>query len=221
MTALRARLSFTTISTALLLSIIALPVSVVAFVVLYVHNDSLWSVCWLGLVLPMTSLAAAILAIRDALKRRSWRQTALVAGFLVAAVLLLTAWQSKRFLQHQLFSIKPLEAPIDRSPIVFRRKFLVCDKKSPCSPDAAATVTFRLEKVPDRCCSLLVMNGNGSGKGEVETFRVTVNGRPIAFAVDVATRFLAAVDLKQENTIAVELHGAPDAYVQVWLFAPP
>lgn len=100
-------------------------------------------------------------------------------------------------------------------------RFLVCDKKSPCSPDGAATVTFRLEKVPDRCCSLLVMNGNGTGKAEVETFRVTVNGRPIAFTADVATRFLAAVDLKQENTIAVEIHGAPDAYVQVWLFAPP
>lgn len=39
---LRENLNFTGVSTALLLSIIALPVSLLAFAVLYANNDSIW-----------------------------------------------------------------------------------------------------------------------------------------------------------------------------------
>src|ERR1035438_9785153 len=157
-------------STALLLSIIALPVSVVAFVALYANSDSFWSVCWLELVLPIIWLAAAVLIVRDALKRRSWRQMIVVVALLVPTALLVTAVRSDRFFEHQLFSLKPLQSPTYHSPIVFWRKFLVCDNKSRCSPNTAATVTFTLGKVPDKCCTLLVVNGNGTGKSTVEAF---------------------------------------------------
>jgi hypothetical protein len=221
MMGLRAKLSFTTISTALLLSVIALPVSVVAVVALYANRDSFWSICWLGFVLPIIWLAASVLAVRDALKRHSWRQMIVVAALLVPTALLLATSRSDRFFEHQLFSLKPLQSPTYHSPVVFWRKFLVCDKESPCSPNTAATVAFTLGKVPDKCCTLLVVNGNGTGKSKVETFHVTVNGRPIAFTAGVSTRFLAAVDLNQKNTVSLELRGAPDAYVLVWFFVPP
>lgn len=80
------------------------------------------------------------------------------------------------------------------------------------------TRTVRLDEVPKVCCLLGVINGT-RGKHMVEQFRVVLNGKDIklsevkpqaAFAVQIAD-----VDLTTENTITVQLTGAPDAYVRI------
>jgi hypothetical protein len=214
------RAGLSAISTALFLAIIALPFSVVAFAALYANHDAFWAACWLWLVLPILWVAAAVLAIRDALKRRSSRQLIGVVALLVPMALLFTASGSNRFLFHQLFAFRRFELPPLPKPVGWYEKFTVCAEEASCmSHDAVTqTRTFRLDEVPKGCCVLKVINGN-RGKHTVERFRVVLNGKevklievklPKSFAVQIAE-----VDLSTENTIGVQLSGTPDAFVHV------
>jgi hypothetical protein len=160
-------------STALFLTIVALPFSVVAFAVLYANNDSFWAVCWLWVVLPILWVAAAVLAVRDALKRRSWRRLFGVVALLVPMALLVTVSRSNRFLFHQLFTFQPLKLSPLPKPRGWFQKFTVCAKEASCTSHDAVTQTrtFRLDKVPKECCGLWVINGT-RGKHMVEQVRV-------------------------------------------------
>jgi hypothetical protein len=214
------RTGLAAISTALFLAIIALPFSVIAFAALYANHDAFWAACWLWLVLPIVWVAAAVLAIRDALKRRSWRQLIRVVALLVPMALLFTASRSNRFLFHQLFAFRRFELPPLPKPDGWYEKFTVCAEEASCTSHDAVTQTrtFRLDEVPKGCCVLKVINGK-RGKHMVERFRVVLNGKdvklrevklPKGFAVQIAD-----VDLSTENTIGVQLTGTPDAYVHV------
>src|ERR1700685_410430 len=87
------KLNFTAISTSLLLSIVALPVSVIAFCVGHLPDIPVWSVFWMFLVLPVIWAFVVAFDIRDALKHHLWRQiggsilllapTVLLAGFML------------------------------------------------------------------------------------------------------------------------------------------
>lgn len=215
---LRPKLSFTAMSTALLLSTVALPVSVIAFAVLYANNDSFWPVLWLGALLPTIWVAAAALSIRDAIKGRSWRQVAGVVALLAPTALLVHTMLSPRFLERQLFSFRPLTTPsLPTTGFVFMQMFTVCAQGSPCSSHDAvtATQTFRLAKVPDGCCSLQVINGQGA-KHKVEAFHVVLNGKEVKLPTGDALQ-VAVVELSTENKISVETTGAPDARIYVFI----
>jgi hypothetical protein len=106
----RAKVSFTRGSSALVLSIIAFPVSVVAFAVLYANNDAFWATAWLGGVVPIICVVAAALAIRDAVKRRSWREIVGVVALLTPSFVLAYSITSPRFLRHRLFLAEGLRS---------------------------------------------------------------------------------------------------------------
>ncbi len=203
-------------STALFLAIIALPVSVVAFAVLYANNDSFWAMCWLGLVLPILCVAAAVLAIRDALNRHSWRQLIGVAALLVPMMALLdTTAHSNRFWFHQLFTFRPLELFPPPDPRGWFQRFTVCAQGASCTSHGTVTQTrtFRLDKVPPECCSMRVLNGM-RGKHMVEHFRVVLNGKEVKLRTGTESQ-IAEVELNTENAITVELSGDPDAYIYI------
>jgi hypothetical protein len=89
-------------------------------------------------------------------------------------------------------------------------KFMVCAQGQPCKSHGVETETrtFNVKKIPDGCCSLMVLNGRGENK--VDTFRVVLNGKEIKLQSQKA-----AVDLSSENEISVQLSGAPDAYIYI------
>jgi len=219
-------------STALFLAIIALPCSVVAFAVLYSNNDSFWAMCWLWLVLPVLWVVVAVLAIRDALKRRSWRQLTGVVALLVPMALLVTASRSNRFLFHQLFTFRPLEQSPLPDPRGWFQEFRVCGEEASCTSHNVVTQTrtFRLDKVRNGCCSLWVINGTG-GEHTVEQVHVVLNEKDVklreAKLSTGAAVEIGDVDLSTENTIGVHLIGTPGAYIYVVVFysgkkdAPP
>jgi hypothetical protein len=76
-------------STALLLALIALTVSVIAFLRLhlgadpYVSDGPVWTFFWLLALLPVTWVIVTVFCIRDAFKRRSGKQ--ILAAFLLLA----------------------------------------------------------------------------------------------------------------------------------------
>ena len=207
---LHPRKSLSGMSTALLISAVALPVSVIAFAVLYRNSDSFWSVLWLGAVLPAIWVAAAVLSIRDAVKRRSWRHIAGVVALLAPTGLLVNTMLSPRFALHQLFTFRPLDLDLPTQGFVSMEKFMVCAQGQPCKSHGVETETrtFNVKKIPDGCCSLMVLNGRGENK--VDTFRVVLNGKEIKLQSQKA-----AVDLSSENEISVQLSGAPDAYIYI------
>jgi len=212
---------FTTISTALLIAIVALPVSAIAFAVLYANHDKFWAAVWLFAVLPGFWVAAGILVTRDAFKRRSWRQIASVIALLAATVVMVNATFSWRFWDHRLFSFTPLpdQRFASSSGAVFSERFPLCDDKSPCMPRTTVvhTRSFTLRKIPDGCCKVLVINGNGSGNHKVDVLRVALNGRPIDSPQGDSrlTRAVADVALSKENAISIEMRGGPDSYAWV------
>lgn len=205
------RLGFSAVSTALLISTVALPVSAIAFGVLYASSDSFWSVVWLFTVLPAIWLAAGALSIRDVLKRRSWRQIVAVGALLAPTMVLANTAGSLRFALHQLFTFRPLDLHLPTEGVLFTEKFTVCAQEQPCKAYNVATRTraFSVKRIPDGCCSLAVVNGRG-GKNKVDSFRVVVNGKEVTLESQKG-----AVSLTGENEISVQLSGPPDAYLHV------
>jgi hypothetical protein len=208
MMVLHPKASFSGVSTALVISAVALPVSVIAFAILYGNSDSFWSVLWLGAVLPAIWVAATVLGIRDAVKRHSWRQIAGVVALLAPTGLLVNTMVSPRFAFHQLFTFRPLDLHLPSNGFVLMEKFMVCAQGQPCKSHSTETRTFSVKKMPDGCCSLVVLNGRGQNK--VDSFRVVLNGKEIKLESQKA-----AVDLSVENEISVQLSGAPDAYIYI------
>jgi len=211
MTSSNPRPPFSATSTAFLISATALPVSVIAFAVLYAESDSFWPVVWLFAVLPGIWLAAVALSIRDAVRQRSWRQIMIVVVLLAPTALLANAAGSVRFAFHQLFTFRPLDLDLPTEGVIFMEKFAVCGHEQPCKAHEVATQTraFSVRKIPDGCCLLVVVNGRG-GKNKVDSFRVVLNGREVMLESQ-----RGAVDLSGKNEISVQLGGAPDAYVSV------
>jgi hypothetical protein len=208
--ALEPKPGFHNMSTALLISAVGLPASVIAFAVLYANNDSVWAVVWLSAVLPAIWLGAGALGIRDAVRRRSWRQMAGVVALLAPTVLLVNTMGSPRFAFHQLFTFRPLDLHLPTNGLVLMEKFTVCAQAQPCKPQDVVTETraFSVKKIPDGCCSLAVLNGRG--KDRVDAFRVVLNGKEVKLESQKG-----AVNLNGENEISVQLSGAPDAYIYV------
>src|SRR6266481_4040116 len=138
---------FRAMSTALFVSAVALPASVIAFAVLYANNDSFWAVVWLSAVLPAIWLGAGALGIRDAVRRRSWRQMAGVVALLAPTVLLVNTIGSTRFAFHQLFTFRPLDLHLPTNGFVLMEKFTVCAQAQPCKPHDVVTETraFRVK----------------------------------------------------------------------------
>jgi hypothetical protein len=107
------------ISTALLLAMIAMPVSVIAFVALYRNNDQFWAVLWLFAVLPGIWVVAAVFVVRDAFRRRPYREAIAVVVLLAPTVLLTAAVTSPRFFSHQLLSFHPPKELIVQTTTVY------------------------------------------------------------------------------------------------------
>lgn len=123
--ALDPKLSVTAMSTSLLISLVALPLTVIAFVVLYRNHDSLGAEIWLWAMLPTVWLVAAVLTIRDVVKRRGpWRQIAGIIALLVPTVVLFNVVNTYGFWGHELFSrhSSTTDMPTDRG-IVFAEQF--------------------------------------------------------------------------------------------------
>jgi hypothetical protein len=215
MQALSPKLTFKTISTALLLSMVAFPISVIVFAVMYASDDRFWTVLWMVGVLPTIWAAAAILGIRDAVKRRSWRQLAGVVVLLAPTALLVHTIFTPRFAVHQLFTFRPLDLHLPINGAAFIQKFSVCAQTSPCTPHDAVTETktFRLTRVPNGCCLLQVVNGH-DGAHKVKTFRVVLNGKEVNLPSDDSLQ-IATVKLAHDNEVSVQLSGTTDAYIYI------
>jgi len=211
----RLKVSFTTISTAIVLSVAALLVSVIAFSVLYADSDSFWAVLWLGVILRIIWAVAIVLGSIDALKRRSWRQIAAVVALLAPTALLVNIMLSPRFAFHQLFTFRPLDLNLQTNGFALMQKFTVCGQDAPCKPHSVVTDTrnFKLKKIPEGCCSLVVLNGQG-GKHMMGTFRVALNGKEVRLPGGGAVQS-APVELSTDNEISVQMRGASDAYMYV------
>ena len=211
------KLSFSTISTSFLLSVIALPVSLAAFASTYNTSDSFWSELWMMVVLPTIWAAVTVLLIRDAVKRRPWPQIAGGVFCLVPTVLLFVLMFTPRFWMHQLFTFRPVDFDLHLPPngLAFIHKFSVCAPDASCAARSAAgdTKTFALRNVPDGCCTLEVINGSGE-KHKVAKFRVFLNGEEINPRPDGSAQ-IAPDKLGSENKVTVQLTGADDAFIHV------
>jgi len=53
-----------------------------------------------------------------------------------------------------------------------------------------------------------------SGKHMVEQFRIVLNGKEVKLRTGAELQ-IAEVELRTENTISVQLSGAPDAYIYI------
>jgi hypothetical protein len=208
--ALKLQPRFSTTSTALLISAVTLPVSVIAFAVLYANNDSFLSRLWLAIILPTIWLLAGVLSIIDAVKRHSWKQIAGVVVLLGPTVFLVNTALSPRFAFHQLFTFRPLDLHLPSNGFVLMKKFEVCAEGQSCKPDhvATTTLTFHVKKMPVGCCSLAVINGHDGNK--VDSFRVVLNGKEVRLEAQKA-----AVYLNADNEISVQLTGSPESYVYI------
>jgi hypothetical protein len=215
MMALRPKLGFATIPTALLLAILALPVSVVAFAVSYADNELFWPVVWMFVVLPVLWLAALVLSIRDAIKWRSWRRIAGVVALLAPTVLLFNMMLSPRFFFHQLFTFRPLDLYLPTRGFALFQKFSVCPQESVCPSRSTVTETktIKLAKVPKGCCSLYVLNGHGK-EHKVEAFHVLLNGKEVRLPPDALPQ-IATVTLGNTDDVTVQLTGTADAFIYV------
>ena len=210
---------FAALPTALLLSIAALPISVIAFAALYENHDSFWAVVWFFALLPAIWLSAAVLCIIDAVRRRSWRQSAAVFTLLAPTALLVYTMNGPRFWEHQLFSFRPLAAiSLPSSGVVFVDKFTVCPQGAVCTAVRAAmnTRTFKLGRFSEGCCLLRVQNGR-SGRHEVKAFRIVLNGKQVR--LPSGDPRIALVVLNAENQLTVQIDGDPDAYIYVIVWA--
>ncbi len=120
------------ISTALVLSGLALLISVVAFCLLYRNNDLFLAVLWLSILLPAIWLIMGVLALIVAVRSHSWKQFAGVVALLAPTVLLMKVSLNPRFASHQLLSLQPLRFEAPFHGIVLAAKFAVCPEVKPC-----------------------------------------------------------------------------------------
>jgi hypothetical protein len=203
------------ISTALLLSITALPVPVIAFAVLYHNNDSFSAgIIWLLIILPALWIATVALSARDAFRRHSPKPLMLALALLAPTVGLVTLTTTQRFFTHRLFSSTAPQPFTAYPPLIFMRKFQVCDAESRCKPHriVTRTATFTLKKIPAQCF-VQVINGT-AGKHTVDVVHITLNGKRVAFD-HTDSEYSAKVGLNRVNTLNVDLSGPADAYI--WL----
>jgi hypothetical protein len=216
------KLDFNSVSTHLLLSTVALPVSIIAFAVAYTRDDPFWSLVWMAVVLPLVWVAVVFLGAKDSLKRRSLRPIAGSVLMLTPTAILIIAMLSPRFVMHQLFTFKPIDYHLPSERFAFIQVFSVCAPQTTCTPHSTVTKTktFRLAKVPDGCCFLEVVNGWGE-KHKVEAFRILLNGEQVNLPSSEAVQF-ANVELRSENDLAVHLTGTTGDYivVAIWLADP-
>jgi hypothetical protein len=210
------KLNFTTISTSLLLSIVALPVSVTAFAVSYLSHEPIWSVLWMLAVLPAIWAFVVAFSIRDALKHRSWRQIGGSILLLAPTVLLAILMLTPRYALHQLFTFRPLDFHLPTNGFAFAHKFQVCPQQTNCTPHSTVseTKTFKLTKLPDGCCLLLAVPNDSIGKRRVEAVHIVLNGEEVNLQSNGVEQ-IAEVKLSKENDVTVQLTGTADAYV--WL----
>lgn len=210
------KLNFTTISTSLLLSIVALPVSVTAFAVSYLSHDPIWSVLWMLAVLPAIWVFVVAFSIRDALKHRSWRQIGSSVLLLAPTVLLASLMLTPRYALHQLFTFRPLDFHLPTDGFAFAHKFSICPQQTNCTPHSTVseTETFRLTKLPNGCCLLLAVTNDRGDKQRVEAFHIVLNGEEVNLRSSGAEQF-AEVRLGNENKVTVQLTGTADAYLYV------
>lgn len=213
------RLSFTKLSTSLVLSIVALPVSITAFIVLYGDFGSLWAAIWMLCILPGIWIAAIILGVRDLRQGRSRRQTAGVVALLLPTVLLVISMCSWRFAFHQMFTFRPLDLHLPPGGFLMIHEFRVCESETPCAASGPITETqtqeIKLKRVPDGCCTMLVFNG-GQGKRKVDDYRISLNGRDIRLTQrNSVGRARVSVDMSDE--LSVQLSGIAGATLGVAL----
>jgi hypothetical protein len=212
--------NLTAMSTGLLLSILALLVSITAFLVLYTNDDSFWAVLWLFALVPATIVVVIVLTIRDELKQRHWRQTISVVVLLGASAFLVSTASSLRFVLHQLFTFRPIDLHLPENGLVLLQKFTVCPQGQSCQPRSTSTETrsFKLKKIPDGCCSLYVINRR-SDDNAVDAFRIVLNGNEVKLPV-TSRPLVAPVDVRGENEITVQVSGASGAHIYVWIGVP-
>jgi hypothetical protein len=213
--ALRPKLAFTTMSTALLLAILAFPASVIAFAASYADFQRLWPLLWMFVALPVLWLAAVVLGVRDSIKSRSWRQIAGIVALLAPTMLLFSLMLSPRFFLHQLFTFRPIDLGLPTHGYALFQKFSVCSQESLCtSPNTVIeTKTIKLAKVPEGCCSLYVLNGQGK-EHKVEAFHVLLNGKEVRLPPDDLPQ-IATVKLGNTDDVTVQLTGTADAFIYV------
>jgi tetratricopeptide (TPR) repeat protein len=105
-------------STALLLALVALAVSVIAFLRLYLGTEPywsdgpLWTAIWMLALLPVIWVVVTVFCMRDAFKRSSGKQILVALVLLAPTGVLFGATISDRFWSHRPFSVpQPKEAP--------------------------------------------------------------------------------------------------------------
>jgi hypothetical protein len=101
-------------------------------------------------------------------------------------------------------------------PSVYLQLFQACSSDKPCT----RTEDFHVDPVPKGCCILAVTNGNGSGKDEVRSFEVFLNGKSVVRS-DRSPSTHATVALQTSNRIKVILTGDPSSKVLVQVAYDP
>jgi hypothetical protein len=125
------KLSFSTISTSFLLSIIAFPVSLISFAFLYTHKDSFWSALWIVAALPAIWVSVTVLTPRS--------------------------WMNQLF----TFRPLDFRIPPNGLAFVQKFSVCAPGRACKASTTGTETKTFRPNRAPDGCCTLEVVNGSG------------------------------------------------------------
>lgn len=94
----------------------------------------------------------------------------------------------------------------------------------PCSSDVPCTRTdrFRLNPLPNRCCSLMEINGNGQFEDRVLSYEVFLNGKRIASVNRFESLNTLRFKVLRSNKLKVILTGEPSSKLFVLIgYYPP
>ncbi len=188
--------------------------------ILYETDDAFAAVVCLFVAAPVMMLAATILTIRDVAFRRSWRQTIAVVLLVVLGASLVKTATTPRFVLHQLFTFRSVDFRLPEPPFVFIERFAVCPEGQSCESGRTLTETrsFRLKKMPDRCCFLAVVSSRKNEEA-VDSFQIILNGKEVELPPRGRNGApVTPVELSAENQISVQLRGAPGAHLLVYIF---
>jgi|GEM_PF-3409407 len=134
-------------------------------------------------------------------RRSMWLNV--VEALALLAIITLGIWAIPRFAAagpQQKFTLYP--------PSVYMQFFSPCSAGQLC----ARTDDFHVDLVPKGCCILVVTNGNGQGKDEVQSYEVLLNGKTV-LPSSRSPNAQANITLQTSNSIKVVLTGEPTSKV--------
>lgn len=101
-------------------------------------------------------------------------------------------------------------------PSVYMQSFIACSSDGLCT----RTENFRVDPLPNGCCTLTVTNGDGQRADEVRSYEVFLNGTK-AISTDHSRFAKATVKLRLSNILKVILGGRPSSKVFVLVAYEP